>query len=391
MLTKSLIFLFLAVPWLTDGAGTGDRPVHRIGLKSLLAAGTPVRLMYDQTPTYNYGRVEVYYNGQWGTVCDDDFDDKAAGVVCGMLGFYRNNASAICCGKFGQGPGPIWLDDVTCTGTEKDIADCKHQAWGSNNCQHSEDVSVSCFAPPTTTVPVTTPIPYVPTPVRLMNGNTPSTSYGRVEVFHNGVWGSVCDDGFGDADAAVVCGMLGFNRQGSRAFCCAAAGSSSGPIWLDDVTCTGTEPDISVCSHQPWGTHNCQHSEDVAVNCSGVYTTTPAPTSPPIVTTPIRLMIGANVSNTGSGRVEVFHNGQWGSVCDDFFDFVDAQVVCRMLGYPWQNADANCCAKFGPSAGPIWLDDVTCTGRERDIANCQHSAWGSSNCQHNEDVGVTCF
>jgi Scavenger receptor cysteine-rich domain len=50
------------------------------------------------------------------------------------------------------------------------------------------------------------------TPIRLMNGNSVSTYFGRVEVFYNGQWGSVCDDYFDSRDAAVVCSMLGYSR-----------------------------------------------------------------------------------------------------------------------------------------------------------------------------------
>ena len=85
--------------------------------------------------------MEVYYNGQWGTVCDDGWDDTDAGVVCRQLGFGTSNGSA----EFGQGSGSIWLDSVTCTGSESTLASCGHLGVGvASRCYHSEDVGVRC-------------------------------------------------------------------------------------------------------------------------------------------------------------------------------------------------------------------------------------------------------
>ena len=97
--------------------------------------------------TYNEGRVEVNYNGEWGTVCDDGWDYIDAGVVCRQLGFgsYRSVYGGA---YFGQGSGPILLDDVTCTGSELTLANCEHFGFNkTRSCSHSEDAGVSCYSP----------------------------------------------------------------------------------------------------------------------------------------------------------------------------------------------------------------------------------------------------
>jgi len=53
--------------------------------------------------------------------------------------------------RFGVSNGPIWLDNVRCVGTETDIDECSHNDWGVHNCQHREDVAVSCFSATTRT------------------------------------------------------------------------------------------------------------------------------------------------------------------------------------------------------------------------------------------------
>ena len=92
----------------------------------------------------NEGRVEVNYNGEWGTVCDDGWDDTDAGVVCRQLGF-GSSGTAIGSAGFGQGSGSIWLDSITCTGSESTLASCGHLGVGvTRNCNHSRDASVVC-------------------------------------------------------------------------------------------------------------------------------------------------------------------------------------------------------------------------------------------------------
>ena len=95
------------------------------------------------------------------------------------------------------------------------------------------------------------------------------------------------------------------------------------------------------------------------------------------------------LSANGIGRVEVFYKEQWGTVCDDNWDMNDANVVCRYLGYKYavralQGNDVP------DGSGQIWLDDVQCTGSERNFSSCSHNGWGNHNCDHSNDVGVEC-
>ena len=104
-----------------------------------------MRLININDNTDMTGRLEVYYDGQWGTVCDDYFNRDAAMVVCRQLGFDPVGAVAVFRAGYGQGTGQIWLDNVRCTGSENNISSCPSNAWGFNNCGHSEDVGVICL------------------------------------------------------------------------------------------------------------------------------------------------------------------------------------------------------------------------------------------------------
>ena len=89
------------------------------------------------------GRVEVYHNGTWGTVCDDGWDIDDANVVCQQLN-YSGAVSALGDAYFGAGSGPIYYDEVICNGTEERLADCFHLGIGIHNCSHSQDAGVVC-------------------------------------------------------------------------------------------------------------------------------------------------------------------------------------------------------------------------------------------------------
>ena len=102
-----------------------------------------IRLVNGNTKGFYEGRVEVYYSGEWGTVCDDGWDLNDVEVVCRELGY----APAIAEGYYGQGNGKIWLNDLNCNGTESNIVNCSHSGWGVNNCSHISDAGARCTPP----------------------------------------------------------------------------------------------------------------------------------------------------------------------------------------------------------------------------------------------------
>ncbi|KAJ3600286.1 hypothetical protein NHX12_031272 [Muraenolepis orangiensis] len=329
--------------------------LHILTVTTSSPAPTTVRLVSGGNNCS--GRVEVYHDNQWGTVCDDAWDETDAQVVCRQLGCGAV-VSAPHGAHFGQGQGSIWLDDLQCTGQESDLTQCGHSGLGTHNCGHHEDASVVCEA--TTSVRLS---------VRVVSGG--NNCSGRVEVYHNNQWGTVCDDAWDETDAQVVCRQLGCGAVVSAPHG-AHFGQGQGSIWLDDLQCTGQESDLTQCGHSGLGTHNCGHNEDASVVCEA--------------TTSVRLVSG---DNNCSGRVEVYHDNQWGTVCDDAWDETDAQVVCRQLGCG-AVVSAPHGAHFGQGQGSIWLDDLQCTGQESDLTQCGHSGLGTHNCVHQEDASVVC-
>lgn len=94
--------------------------------------------------------------------------------------------------------------------------------------------------------------------------------------------------------------------------------------------------------------------------------------------------------NLSEGFVELYLNGMWGTICDDYFDMTDAQVICRHLGF----ADAMAAFSRGSinnKEGPIWMDNVHCKGNESSVFQCPHNGVGLHNCVHGEDAGVVCL
>ncbi|XP_071798713.1 scavenger receptor cysteine-rich domain-containing group B protein-like isoform X2 [Asterias amurensis] len=306
------------------------------------------------------GRVEIYYQGSWGTICDDQWDNNDATVVCQQLG-YLGTAVAKTEAFFGEGTGDIVLDDVDCVGTESFLGRCQAKPLGDHNCGHGEDAGVVCSSPGGE----------VGNSIRLVGGS--NDLEGRVEVFYKGAWGTVCDDEWDIRDAGVVCRQLGFHGTATPRVS-SYFGGGSGDIVLDNVQCLGTELYLAKC---PSSTkHNCGHTEDAGVTCTDDDVTEDYS---------IRLRGGGT---SHEGRVEVFLYGEWGTVCDDDWGINDARVICRQLGFP-KASYAKTSAYFGEGQGEILLDNVACSGFESHLRDCEATRF-THNCGHGEDAGVIC-
>ncbi|KAG8517489.1 Scavenger receptor cysteine-rich domain-containing protein SCART1 [Galemys pyrenaicus] len=197
------------------------------------------------------GWLDVFYNGTWGAVCSNALKDASLSIICRQLG----------CGAQGwlesrpvpaAHQGLAWVDSIACRGLRNStLWQCPSAPWHPRSCARGEEAWIACAEEGA---------------LRLRGGEDRCS--GRVELWRAGSWGTVCDDAWDLADAEVVCRQLGCGPA-VGALGGAAFGPGSGPVWLDEVGCRGSEASLWGCPAAPWGHGDCGHKEDAGVRCLG--------------------------------------------------------------------------------------------------------------------------
>ncbi|XP_038551142.1 scavenger receptor cysteine-rich type 1 protein M130-like [Micropterus salmoides] len=293
------------------------------------------------------GRLEVKSNQLWSSVCEDDFNQQNAEVVCRELGC---GAPSVLQGALYAGvEGPMRTKEFQCEGHESALLDCQIDSSGSarDTCSSGKAVELTCSEPDN---------------VRLVGGSTRCA--GELEVKQQEEWEKVDDQtsGWNLKTADVVCEQLDCGSAvstGKRTI------SQYRTIWRIGSTCLQSESAVRECLFTKLDTS----LSNLEIKCSG----------------PVRLV---NRTSPCSGRLEVKSNQSWSSMCEDDFDLQDAEVVCRELGCGAPSVLQG--ALYGEMEPPVWSKEFQCGGHESALRDCGSSGSARDTCSSGKSVELTC-
>ena len=101
---------------------------------------------------------------------------------------------------------------------------------------------------------------------------------------------------------------------------------------------------------------------------------------------PLRLLGKTSSQTSVQGILQIYYNGDWGTICRNGWSLASADIACKQLGYRFAVMSKH----LGIGFGPIWLNDVKCNGYEPSLDQCHNSGWDTNLCGHYEDVGIVC-
>uniref|UniRef100_A0A668ARM1 SRCR domain-containing protein n=1 Tax=Myripristis murdjan TaxID=586833 RepID=A0A668ARM1_9TELE len=282
------------------------------------------------------GRVEVKSDQSWSSVCEADFDQQDAEVVCRELGC---GAPSVLQGAlYGEGEAPMWTKEFQCEGNESSLLDCGSSGSARNTCSPGKAVGLTCSG------------------TLLVVGGASRCS-GRLELKQHGEWKLLVDRYLKQKVAAAAC----------RELDCGSAVSA------EIIQGSPNEPEKSA-----WDIRStCLRPGSTLTEC--------VKSVPVLSTQSVRLVNGNSLC---SGRVEVKSDQSWSSVCEADFDQQDAQVLCRELGCGPPSVLQG--ALYGEAEAPMWTKEFQCEGSESSLLDCGSSGSARNTCSPGKAVGLTC-
>ncbi|XP_069783116.1 scavenger receptor cysteine-rich type 1 protein M130-like isoform X2 [Narcine bancroftii] len=399
------------------------------------------------------GRVEVHYNGSWGTVCDDYWDMPDVVVVCYQLGCgFASKAQGLA--RHGQGSEKIWLDDVQCLGSESSLGECSYKPMGKHNCNHREDASAVCHRD------------HPPKPTMLLSRVAIDFIKGEdliIQCISMGLYSNVIFYLFKNDQGTPLLSKAPSSRGQSASFLLSKlrpedagnyscsyevnlagqrhTSNRSDPFTVNvkdqlpspvlrvsmqgKVLLVGQEVNL-ICEapnyftgchyhlhkrgeedyirsqvahtrsiratfkfpevmHEDQGNYSCTYRVEIAGQTFNS-TESPDVTIEVMDDLDVQLVDG---ENDCSGTVQVYFNSTWGSVCSQYWDLADAQVVCRDLGCGFAQSFA--AEADGVRNVPLSMSLVRCSGAERHLWLCPARAWNEQvSCDRGSPAQVNC-
>nr|XP_014265201.2 scavenger receptor cysteine-rich type 1 protein M160 [Maylandia zebra] len=286
------------------------------------------------------GRLEVKSNQSWSSVCEADFDQQDAEVVCRELGC--GPPSVLQGALYGEVEVPVWSKEFQCGGHESALLDCRSSGSARNSCSPGKAVGLSCSEPDD---------------VRLVGGA--SRCAGILELKHQGEWRPMFEFHWTLKEAAPICEHLDCGSAVSLQH----TESSLKFRWRIKPDCVQSRSTLRECTTSDY------YNPILNLTCADS----------------VRLLNGSSLC---SGRLEVKSDQSWSSVCEADFDQQDAEVVCRELGCGPPSVLQG--VLYEEVEAPVWSKEFQCGGHESALLDCRSSGSARNSCSPGKAVGLTC-
>ncbi len=320
------------------------------------------------------GALQFYHNGQWGAVCDDSFQDLDATVACSQLGFaggeaittYMRNSDT-----WDMAPR-YWLDDLGCSGIESRLTECRHAGVGRHNCSpRTEQAGMRCSNP------VAVDVEFDEATYMLDEGSSV-----EVTVTLNT-----------DPERTLAIPLVATDSQGLSVDAPESVTFEGGGDLSKIITVSADDVVFTMGRTITLGFGLLPLQVSAGTKAETVITVNEddAPPPPSLAKEGDLRLFGG--SDYHEGALQVYHDGQWGAVCDDAFDNGNngAMVACSQLGLTGGTFNGNFRTSAATWPGRYLLDDVRCTGSESRLTECSHAGFTRNNCSaRSEQAGVTC-